>query len=94
MRLYLALLALALGGGQVAPVWAQNVQPQEGQAATAGQQATYEGHVGTAEQQTACRGDVLKLCPNMQDDFAMADCLQDHEAKLTPACRQALESYR
>lgn len=52
MRLYLAILALALEG-QLAPALAQGVQPQ-GQAGTPGQQAAYEGHAGTPEQQAAC----------------------------------------
>jgi hypothetical protein len=51
-----------------------------------------EGHLGTAQQQRACRADVLRLCRTLQnkDDFAMANCLKAHVAKLSPACRQAL----
>src|SRR5947209_4495078 len=51
-----------------------------------------EGHLGSALQQRACRHDVLRLCRTVQDkgDFAMANCLKAHVAKLTAACRQAL----
>ena len=48
---------------------------------------------GTRQQQRACRPDILRLCRDMQDqnDEAMANCLKANAAKLSPACRQALE---
>src|SRR5437762_963999 len=51
-----------------------------------------EGHLGSPQQQRACRADVLRLCRTVQnkDDFAMANCLKAHVTKLSPACRQAL----
>jgi hypothetical protein len=37
---------------------------------------------------------VLKFCPNMTDDYAMADCLQNNAEKLTSICHQALENQQ
>ena len=50
---------------------------------------------GTKEQEDACRPDVRRYChevhPDAGDD-AFLKCLQDHRAKLTPKCRDVLES--
>ncbi|HMA70031.1 MAG TPA: hypothetical protein VKP67_00850 [Xanthobacteraceae bacterium] len=51
-----------------------------------------EGHLGTPQQQRACRPDVLRHCRSMSDDYAMADCLKANEQKLSAACRRALET--
>ena len=55
-------------------------------------EAKAEGHLGTQQQQRACRPDVLRHCRGMTDDFAMAECLKSNEQKLSSACRRALES--
>jgi hypothetical protein len=51
-------------------------------------------HLGTAQQQRACRSDVLRFCADMQDrdDYAMANCLRAHKQRLTSTCRRSLES--
>ncbi|PPQ40528.1 hypothetical protein SAMN06265338_102158 [Rhodoblastus acidophilus] len=50
---------------------------------------------GTKEQEDACRPDVRRYChqvhPDAGDD-AFLTCLQAHRAKLTPKCRNVLES--
>ncbi len=49
-------------------------------------------HMGTPEQQRACRPDVLRYCRNVQGgDFAIADCLKANLNKLTPACRRVFQ---
>jgi len=58
-------------------------------ASTAGQAG------GTAEQQSACRGDTRRFCHNIPadgGDNAFLTCLQAHREKLSPKCRQVLES--
>ena len=50
-----------------------------------------EGHLGSPQQQRACRTDVVRHCAGMKDDYAMADCLRANMSVLRPACRQALE---
>jgi len=50
-----------------------------------------EGHLGSPEQQRACRIDVLRHCREEKDDNAMARCLRANESELTHACRRALE---
>jgi hypothetical protein len=51
-------------------------------------------HHGTLVQQRACRTDVLRFCRDMEQegDYAMADCLKANNRRLSPRCRQALES--
>jgi hypothetical protein len=51
---------------------------------------SYQGHRGTAEQQRACRPDVVRHCRGMNSDFAMEDCLRQHMRDLRPACRKVL----
>lgn len=52
--------------------------------------AQYGGHRGTAEQQRACRPDVLRHCHGMSSDYAMEDCLRHHVHVLRPACRRVI----
>ena len=53
-----------------------------------------QGHRGTAQQQRACRPDILRLCRDLPDksDEALANCLKANAAKLSSACRKALDS--
>ncbi len=53
-----------------------------------------EGHLGTPQQQRACRPDVQRLCRGMQNqgDYAIADCLRTNIRRLTPACRRVIEA--
>jgi cysteine rich repeat protein len=50
-------------------------------------------HRGTAQQQRACRSDVLRHCRNTQDqdDATIAECLKAHVQQLSPDCRRVLE---
>jgi hypothetical protein len=48
------------------------------------------GHKGTAEQQRACRPDVLRLCHGIHDDDAVFQCLRTSIEKLRPACREVI----
>jgi hypothetical protein len=52
-----------------------------------------QAHLGTAQQQRACRSDVLRHCRGVEDkdDYAMASCLRANVRKLTSSCRRALE---
>jgi hypothetical protein len=52
--------------------------------------AQYAGHRGTAEQQRACRPDVLRHCRGLSSDYAMEDCLRQHMHVLRPACRRVM----
>jgi hypothetical protein len=50
---------------------------------------------GTADQEAACRGDTRRFChqiPAGGGDSAFLACLQANRAKLSPKCRQVLES--
>jgi hypothetical protein len=49
------------------------------------------GHAGTPAQQRACRHDVVRYCRGMNDDYAMASCLQANMARLSPACRRIFQ---
>jgi hypothetical protein len=53
-----------------------------------------EGHLGTPEQQRACRPDVLRHCRGIQDDNAIAGCLSQNVQHLRPACRKVIEGGR
>ena len=52
------------------------------------------GHLGTPEQQRACRHDVQRFCREMQNqgDYAIADCLKTNERRLSSACRRVIEA--
>jgi hypothetical protein len=50
---------------------------------------------GTPEQEAACRPDTRRFChqlPPGAGDNAFLACLQQNRAKLSPKCRQVLES--
>ncbi len=56
---------------------------------------TAQAQSGTPEQQAACRPDVRRYChhvPQDAGDNAFLKCLQAHRAKLSPRCRDVLES--
>ena len=57
--------------------------------------AAEEKHLGTPQQQRACRPDVLKHCRAVQGgDVALAKCLEANTDKLTSACRKVLEGEK
>ncbi len=53
-------------------------------------------HLGSPEQQRACRPDILRHCRAVMDqsDEAMAACLHANARSLSSACRAALETAR
>jgi Cysteine rich repeat len=53
-----------------------------------------QGHMGTPEQQRACRSDVQRFCREMQNqgDYAIADCLKANTRRLSSACRRVIEA--
>jgi hypothetical protein len=55
-----------------------------------------EGHLGTPQQQRACRVDVARHCANLQSqsDQAIASCLEANKAKLSRGCRRVFEEGR
>ena len=57
--------------------------------------AAEEKHLGTPQQQRACRPDVLKFCRAVQGgDIAIARCLEANTDKLTSACRKVIEGEK
>jgi hypothetical protein len=53
---------------------------------------------GTADEQRACRPDVVRLCPDTVQDAnpdsqRILACLQRNRAKLKPACSQVLAMH-
>jgi hypothetical protein len=55
-----------------------------------------EGHLGTPQQQRACRVDVARHCADVEGktDQAIAECLAANKAKLSRACRRVFEEGR
>jgi hypothetical protein len=53
--------------------------------------AAEESHMGTAQQQNACRADAQRYCRGIKDDLAVADCLRANLKKVRPACRKVVE---
>jgi hypothetical protein len=45
---------------------------------------------GTPEQQRACRGDATKFCRGLKEDAEIYQCLKQHAAQLTKACRTVI----
>ena len=57
--------------------------------------AAEEKHLGTPQQQRACRPDVLKHCREVHGgDVAIAKCLEANTDKLTSACRKVIEGEK
>jgi hypothetical protein len=50
-----------------------------------------QSHMGSPEQQQACRIDVLRHCRNIHEDMAIADCLRANGPKLHLACRRVVQ---
>jgi len=54
--------------------------------------AAQNAHMGTAQQQRACRSDVARFCRGVRGgDFAIADCLKAHRHRLRASCRRVIE---
>jgi hypothetical protein len=58
------------------------------------QESRSAGHKGTAEQQRACRPDVVRLCRGIHDDDAIFACLRANSAKLRSACQEIIGAGR
>jgi hypothetical protein len=51
-------------------------------------------HAGTPEEQRACSPDSSRFCRKLLgDDTAVQQCLQQHRASLSRACRKVFESH-
>jgi hypothetical protein len=49
---------------------------------------------GTPEEQRACSPDASRFCRKvLSDDTAVQQCLQQHRARLSRACRAVFESH-
>jgi hypothetical protein len=57
----------------------------------AAQGRDFGAHMGTPEQQRACRPDVVRHCRGMSDDYAIEGCLRANVERLRPACRQVIQ---
>ena len=54
-----------------------------------------DGHGAFAEVRQACHEDVERLCRDVKPgDGQIRECLQAHEAELSPGCRGAIERAR
>jgi hypothetical protein len=53
--------------------------------------AAGDTHMGSPEQQRACRPDVARHCRGIQDDLAIADCLKANASRLRQECRRVVE---
>jgi hypothetical protein len=53
-----------------------------------------QGHMGTPQEQQACRRDASRFCrQQMADDSAVQQCLQQNRAKLSKACGRVFASH-
>jgi hypothetical protein len=53
-----------------------------------------QGHMGTPQEQQACRRDASRFCrQQLADDFAVQQCLQQNRTKLSKACQKVFASH-
>jgi hypothetical protein len=53
-----------------------------------------QGHLGTPQERAACRRDASRFCrQQLNDDFAVQQCLQQNRAKLSQPCQKVFESH-
>ena len=53
-----------------------------------------QGHMGTPEEQRACSRDAQRFCrQQLNNDFAVQQCLQQNRAKLSKPCQKVFESH-
>jgi hypothetical protein len=56
--------------------------------------ALAQGHMGTPEEQRACKADAQRFCrQQLTDDLAVSQCLQQHRAELSKPCKKVFESH-
>ena len=53
-----------------------------------------QGHMGTPQEQQACKRDASRFCrQQLADDAAVQQCLQQNMAKLSKACQRVFASH-
>ncbi|KJC59520.1 hypothetical protein UP10_18720 [Bradyrhizobium sp. LTSPM299] len=53
-----------------------------------------QGHMGTPQEQRACRRDAQQYCrQQLGDDGAVQQCLQQNRTKLSKSCQKVFESH-
>jgi hypothetical protein len=53
-----------------------------------------QGHMGTPQEQQACRRDAQRFCrPQLGNDFAVQQCLQQNRTRLTKSCQKVFASH-
>ncbi|WP_225117887.1 hypothetical protein [Bradyrhizobium sp. BRP22] len=53
-----------------------------------------QGHMGTPKEQQACRRDAQRFCRKQLDnDFAVQQCLQQNRTRLSKSCQKVFASH-
>jgi hypothetical protein len=53
-----------------------------------------QGHMGTPEEQRACSRDAQRFCrQQLNNDFAVQQCLQQNRTRLSRSCQKVFESH-
>lgn len=53
-----------------------------------------QGHMGTPQEQAACRRDAQRFCrQQLNDDMAVQQCLQQHRTRLSKSCQRVFQSH-
>ena len=53
-----------------------------------------QGHMGTPQEQQACRRDAQRFCrQQMGDDGAVQQCLQQNRTRLSKSCQKVFASH-
>ena len=53
-----------------------------------------QGHMGTPQEQQACRRDAQRFCrKQLGDDSAVQQCLQQNRMKLSKSCQKVFQSH-
>jgi hypothetical protein len=53
-----------------------------------------QGHMGTPEEQKACSRDAQRFCrQQLNNDFAVQQCLQQNRTRLSKPCQKVFESH-
>ncbi|MGX9429618.1 MULTISPECIES: hypothetical protein [Bradyrhizobium] len=53
-----------------------------------------QGHMGTPQEQQACRRDAQRFCRKQLDnDFAVQQCLQQNRTRLSKSCQKVFASH-
>jgi hypothetical protein len=53
-----------------------------------------QGHMGTPQEQRACRRDAQRFCrQHLANDFAVQQCLQQNRSRLSKSCQKVFASH-